>query len=90
MGETDKILKENLKKTQFALMVENGREKLQKEKIAKIDLLRQATAKPGKVINAKNPNVTLFTLETIEKYRAKNPKVKTSEVGTPEVVDEGR
>ena len=74
MEEMDKVLKDNLTKTRFAILVEKSREKLRRDGEKEINKIPVA-AKPGKVINASNrekdidqDNITLFTQATIKKY----------------------
>jgi len=89
MGETGKLLNDNLRKTRFALMVEKAREKL-REPEKELNKLQSAMAKPKKIIyiqkeNRKaNHNVPLFSEETIEKYAN---QIENTEV---EEMDEAR
>ena len=84
MGEIDKILNDNLRRTRFALMVEKAREKLREPEKKSIKL-QSAIAKPKKekIIYIQkddrklNSNVPLFSAATIEKYA--NPR-ENSEV----------
>ena len=88
MGETDKVLIENLKKTKFACQVEAARKKMREA-----ERINVKPAKPGKVIEIgkykeysnrevtkkdENPNRALFSEKTRNKYMPSKDKGKTS------------
>ena len=68
----DNVLKENLTKTRFAILVEKSREKLKNQ-----ERKSPVVAKHGKNIDG---NRTLFPQKTIDKYTGKYPVLSETEI----------